>query len=180
MTNFREMMRRARADAEEGDWSPGPGTHDAIVDDADAFESNAGDVYAKTVLRYVKAGHPDDGRTWDHLMGFKTPQSAQMSAGQLALYGLTGEQLDNLDDVDDLARAMEGLEGTFVTVSCKLRTAGDPSSGVWTNIIGSRVRGPGASDVPTDQTAFALGDDRKGAPAPASAIAGADDDEIPF
>ena len=47
-------MRRARADAEDGDWKPDPGTHDAVVVEGDAYESGAGDVYAKTVLRLVK------------------------------------------------------------------------------------------------------------------------------
>lgn len=173
MTSFKEMMRRARSDAEEGDWAPTPGTHDAIVVEGDAFESAAGDVYAKTTLRLVESSSPDNGRTWDHLMGFKSPQQASMSAGQLSLYGLDGDTLDNLDDVDDLARAMGELEGVHVTVSCKAKRDGD---GVWTNITGSRT---GKSDVPADQAAFSLGDDRK-AHVPASAIAGVDDDPIPF
>lgn len=177
MSNFKEMMRRARADAEEGDWSPGPGTHDATVDSGDAFESAAGDVYAKTVLRLVKPGSDDDGRTWDHLLGFKSPQQASMSASQLALYGLSAEVLDNLEDVEDLARAMAELEDTSVTVTCKQRTAGDPSSGVWTNVVGSRT---GKSDIPVEQGAFSLGDAR--ADGPRSAIAGDvdDDSDIPF
>ena len=41
MTRFGDMMKRARADAEEGDWNPGPGTHDAIVDEGDAGEKLA-------------------------------------------------------------------------------------------------------------------------------------------
>jgi len=172
MSDFKEMMRRARADAEQGDWHPKPGTHESIVDSGDAFESAAGDVYAKTTLRLVKAGDDDDGRAWDHLMGFKSPQQASMSASQLALYGLSGEVLDNLDDVDDLAAAMAELEGVSVTVTCKARAQGD---GVWTNITGSRS---GKSDIPTEQAAFSLGDARGNGPA--SAIAGDDDDEIPF
>jgi hypothetical protein len=171
-SSFKEMMRRARTDAQDGDWSPGPGAHDAIVTTGDAFESAAGDVYAKTTLRLVKPGHPDDGRTWDHLMGFKSPQQASMSAGQLALYGLDGPTLDNLDDVEDLARAMGELEGLHVTVSCKAKRDG---GGVWTNITGSRT---GKSDVPDDQAAFSLGDNHK-QNQPASAILG-DDEPIPF
>jgi hypothetical protein len=169
------MMRRARADAEEGGWSPAPGAHDAIVVEGDAFESKAGDVYAKTTLQLVKPGHPDDGRTWDHLMGFKSPQQAAISAGQLSLYGIDGETLDNLDDVEDLARAMGELAALHVTVSCKKKADGD---GVWTNITGSRT---GKSDVPADQSAFSLGDNRK-RNQPASAIVGAPDDDgdIPF
>jgi hypothetical protein len=178
MSTFGEMIRRARQDAVDGDWNPGAGTHDAVVVEADAFESNSGDAYAKAVLRWVKPGHDDDGRTWDHLMGFKSPTQAQISVGQLAMYGLTAEQLDDLDDIEDLARHMEGLAGTNVTVSCKLRTAGDPSSGVWTNVIGSRT---GKSDIPDDQAAFALGDERRNGPAPKSAIAGeVDDDPVPY
>jgi hypothetical protein len=90
-------------------------------------------------------------------MGFKSPQQASMSAGQLALYGLDGPTLDNLDDVEDLAAAMGELEGLHVTVSCKAKRDGD---GVWTNITGSRT---GKSDVPADQAAFSLGDNRKDA-----------------
>lgn len=168
MSNFGEMIRRARADAEEGDWSPGPGTHDAIVDSGDAFESQSGDVYAKTTLRLVKPGSDDDQKCWDHLMGFKSPQQASMSVSQLALYGLSVEVLDNLEDVEDLARAMAELEGTSVTVTCKSRAGGD---GVWTNVIGSRT---GKSDVPVEQGAFTLGDARNG---PRNAI---DDDDVPF
>jgi len=178
MSMFGEMMRKARADAEQGDWSPGQGTHDAIVVEGTAYESKAGEPWAKTTLRYVKAGHPDDGREWTHLMGFRSPQQAAMSAGQLALYGIPGEVLDNLDDVDDLDGHMAELEGVHVTVACKLRTAGDPDSGVWTNIIGART---GKSDIPTEQGAFSLGDDRANGPAPRSAIAGeVDDDPIPY
>jgi hypothetical protein len=178
VSTFGEMMRRARADAEQGEWNPGPGTHEAIVVEGTAYESKAGEPWAKTTLRYVKAGHPDEGREWAHLMGFRSPQQAAMSAGQLALYGIPGEVLDDLDEVDDLDAHMQELEGLHVTVTCKLRTADDPSSGVWTNIIGSRT---GKSDVPADQASFALGDDRKGPPAPKSAIAGeVDDDPIPY
>lgn len=175
MSQFKEMMRRARADAQEGDWSPEPGHHEAIVVEGDAFQSQAGDVYAKTVLRLVEPSSPDDGRTWDHLMGFKSPQQAAMSAGQLSLYGLTGEQLDELDDVDELAAAMAELAGVHVSVTCKPRSGGD---GVWTNVTGSRT---GKSDIPTDQAAFSLGDQRRSAPPPKSAIAGdVDDSDIPF
>lgn len=168
MSQFKEMMRRARADAQEGDWSPEPGHHEAIVVEGDAFQSQAGDVYAKTVLRLVEPSSPDDGRTWDHLMGFKSPQQASMSVSQLALYGLSVEVLDNLEDVEDLARAMAELEGTSVTVTCKSRAGGD---GVWTNVIGSRT---GKSDIPVEQGSFTLGDARNG---PRSAI---DDDDVPF
>jgi hypothetical protein len=171
VSTFKEMMRRARADAQEGDWAPAPGTHDAIVVEGDAFESSAGDAYAKTTLRLVKPGHPDDGRSWDHLMGFKSPQQASMSAGQLSLYGISGEVMDELEDVDELAAAMAELEGVHVTVTCKARAQGD---GVWTNITGSRT---GKSDIPVEQGAFALGD---GPAPPRSAIAGGDDDDIPF
>ena len=139
-------MRRARADAEQGDWSPKPGTHKAIVDEGDAFESKAGDPYAKTTLRLVAPGTDDDGRTWDHLLGFRTPQQAAMSAGQLSVYGIPDEALDNLDDVDDLARHMAELVGLEVEVTCKSRDNGD---GVWTNVSASYPR---ESDVPGDTT----------------------------
>lgn len=173
-SSFKEMMRRARTDAQDGDWSPGPGAHDAIVTTGDAFEAQSGVTYAKTRLQLVKPGSPDDGRQWDHLMGFPedNPRQQSMSAGQLALYGLDGPTLDNLDDVDDLARAMSELEGVHVTVSCKAKRDG---GGVWTNITGSRT---GKSDVPDDQAAFSLGDNRK-QNQPASAILG-DDEPIPF
>jgi hypothetical protein len=169
MTHFQDMMRRAREDAEQGEWTPGPGSHDAIVVEGDAFESRAGDVYAKTTLRLVKPGHPDDGRTWDHLMGFKSPQQAAMSAAQLSLYGV--ENLDDLEGVDDLAAAMAELEGVHAQVTCKARQGGD---GVWTNITGSRT---GRSDIPRQQGAFSLGDREA-----ASSSSSAEDDgsDYPF
>ena len=57
-------MRRARRDAHEGDWAPPPGTHNAVVVEGDAFESKAGDAYAKTTLRLVA---PGDARRRPHL-----------------------------------------------------------------------------------------------------------------
>jgi hypothetical protein len=152
MSQFGEMMRRARQDAQEGDWSPPPGVHKAVVVEGDAFESNAGDAYAKTTLRLVAPGSDDDGRQWDHLMGFRSPQQAQMSAAQLSLYGLSDEQLDNLEDIDDLAAHMAELAGVEVEVSCKSRANGD---GVWTNVTSSR--GHGGSDVSADQTELEVG-----------------------
>ena len=95
-----------------------------------------------------------------------------MSAGQLSLYGLTGEVLDNLDDVDDLARAMAELEGVHVQVTCKLARR-QPATACGRTSSESRT---GKSDVPVDQSAFSLGDGN-GTPAPAPV---ADDDEIPF
>lgn len=175
MTSFGDKMRRARHAAEASDWNPGPGTHEAIVVEGDAFESKAGDEYAKTTLRLVRPGDPDDGRTWDHLMGFGSDQQAAINAGQLAMYGIENDVLDNLDDVEDLARHMAELEGLHVTVSCKPRRDGD---GVWTSIIGSRT---GKSDIPEDQASFSLGDQRRGVQPPASAIAGeVDEDPIPY
>ena len=51
MSNFGDMMRRARADAEEGDWTPAPGTHDAIVDDGRVrVQQRDRHAYAKTTL----------------------------------------------------------------------------------------------------------------------------------
>lgn len=164
MSNFKEMMRRARADAEAGEWTPKPGTHEADVVDGDAFESRGGDPYAKTRLRLVAPGDPDDGREWDHLMGFKSPQQQAISAGQLSLYGVPAEVLDNLEDVAELAAAMAELAGIRVTVSCRSRDGG----GVWTNVTGSRT---GKSDVPVDQ--LELG-------APARNGADVDDDDVPF
>ena len=160
-------MRRARADAEQGDWSPKPGTHKAIVDEGEAFESKAGDPYAKTTLRLVAPGTDDDGRTWDHLMGFRSPQQAAMSAGQLSVYGVPDEVLDNLDDVDDLGRHMAELAGLEVEVSCKSRDNGD---GVWTNVNTSYPR---ESDVPGDTTGLGAGrfqqNELETGPAPAPA-----------
>lgn len=172
MSSFKEMMRRARADAEEGDWAPAPGTHKAIVVEGDAFESKMGDPYAKTVLRLVAPGDPNDGRTWDHLMSFRTPEAAQMSASQLSLYGLPGEVLDDLDDIGELADAMEGLAGVEVEVSCKSRENGD---GVWTNVTSSRPRN-GKPEVPADQ----LGLDVGKPPATPARTYAADDDDVPF
>ena len=147
MSTFGEMMRRARRDALEGDWAPPPGEHEAVVIEGDAFESKAGDPYAKTTLALRAPGDDDDGRTWDHLMGFRTPQQAQMSAGQLSLYGIGDEALDNLDDIGDLARHMAELAGAVVHVSCKSRNPDNLDDGVWTNITGARGHG---SDVPAD------------------------------
>ena len=171
-TAFGEMMRRARRDAQEGGWSPEPGNHEAEVVEGDAFESKLGEPYAKTTLRLVAPGAPDDGRTWDHLMGFRTPQQAQMSAGQLSLYGLTDEQLDNLEDIYDLARHMAELAGVRVHVTCKSRDNGD---GVWTNVTGSRARVP-ESDVPADQTGLF----EPAAPAKPRHDTHVDDDPPPF
>ena len=172
MTSFGEMMRRARRDAQEGDWAPEPGSHEAVVIEGDAFESRAGEPYAKTTLALRAPGNDDDGRTWDHLMGFRTPQQAQMSAGQLSLYGLSDEALDNLEDIDDLARHMAELAGVHVHVTCKSRDNGD---GVWTNITGSRdLR---ESDIPADQTALDVG--AASVPAKPRHDTHADDD-VPF
>lgn len=170
--SFREMMKRAREGAEEGDWSPKPGTHEALVVDGDAFEAASGVTYAKTRLRLVKSGHPDDGREWDHLMGLPddNPRQAAMSVSQLSLYGIDGDAFDAMDDVDDLAAAMAELEGVTVTVTCKSRQTGD---GVWTNVQGSR--NPRKSDVPADQESFAL-DTAAGN----GAGADVDDDDVPF
>lgn len=187
MTQFQEMMRRARRDAQEGDWAPPPGTHTAIVVEGDAFESKAGDVYAKTTLRLVAPGEDGDGRTWDHLMGFRSPQQAAMSAGQLSVYGLSDEQLDNVEDADDLAGHMGELVGITVEVSCKSRNPDDPSDGVWTNVTSSRGHGNG--DVPPDtsdwltpakpeQEQAEFGD--AGAAPPPRSAAKHDADDVPY
>ena len=167
MTQFQDMMQRARKAAEEGDWSPEPGNHDAVVVEGDAFESKAGDVYAKTRLELRTPGHPDAGKHWDHLMGFRTPQQQEMSVSQLSTYGLTDEEIDNLEDVDDLARSMAELVGTEVEVSCKARDNGD---GVWTNIQGAQSARALVPEVPAD--AGGLGSPRDSKPP--------DDDDVPF
>lgn len=175
MSSFGEMMRRARRDAQEGNWSPEPGHHTAVVVEGDAFESNAGDAYAKTTLRLVKPGHPDDGKTWDHLMGFKSPQQASMSAEQLGLYGVPAATLDTLEEIDDLAAAMAELAGVEVKVSCKSRQSGD---GVWTNVTGSRTNG--VADVPADQLGLDVGESaRRGRSAVGGPTYGNDED-VPF
>jgi len=181
MSTFGDMLRRARRDAAEGDWSPPPGTHNAIVVEGDAFESRAGDVYAKTRLRYVAPGEPDDGREWDHLLGFRSPQQAQMNVAQLSVYGLSDEQIDSVDDADDLARHMAELAGVEVEVSCKSRDSGD---GVWTSVNFSRGHGNG--DIPADTSGLAREPDQAGlfeAPPPPHKPASAaqhDADDIPF
>jgi hypothetical protein len=173
MSSFKERMARALDEAEERDWNPGAGTHDAIVDEADAFVSKAGDDIAKVMLRLVKPGSPDDGKTWAHIMTFK-PTTANMSESQLALYGVPSPR--SFDELEDFAAAMAELEGLHVTVTCKWRSAGNPADGVWTNITGSRT---GESDVPADQAAFSLGDSRKDAQ-PARGPYDTGDDDIPF
>ena len=126
-------------------------------------------------------GEPDDGRKWDHLLGFRTPQQAQMNVAQLSVYGLDDEQIDDVEDADDLARHMAELAGVEVEVSCKSRDSGD---GVWTSVNFSRGHGNG--DVPADTTGLAREPDQGGLfaapPAehkPASA-ARHDADDIPF
>ena len=91
--------------------------HKAVVVEGDAFISRAGAAYAKTRLEARDPGDPDRGEQWDHLMGFGSPQQQAINAGQLSVYGLSDEAIDNLDDVDDLAREMNELVGTEVEVS---------------------------------------------------------------
>ena len=155
MSQFGDMMRRARRDAEEGDWSPPPGTHKAVVTEGTAYESKAGEPWAKTTLRYL--GDPDDGRQWDHVMGFRSPQQAKMTAAQLSVYGVPDEVLDNLEDIDDLARHMAELAGIEIEVTCKSRNPNDPSDGVWTNITSSRGHRRDNGDVPADREGLATG-----------------------
>lgn len=159
MSSFKEMWRQG-GEEEQGDWHPPVGTHDAIVVEASAFESAAGDGYAKTVLALSAPGTADDGRQWDHLMGFKTPRGAGLSRSQLALYGV--DTTGDLENIEELDAKMAKLPGTRVTVTCKARD-GD---GVWTNITGSRSA---RSDVPVDVPVAATGQ-----------ATSEDDDDVPF
>ena len=91
MSAFREMIKRARQDAMQGDWTPKPGTHTAVVVEGEAFESKSGEPWAKTRLQLATPGDPDQGRHWDHMMGFRTPGLMDRDAMRfvLRLEGLT-------------------------------------------------------------------------------------------
>jgi hypothetical protein len=157
MSQFGEMMRRARRAAQSGDWAPKPGPHKAVVVDTDVRSTRAGDTVVGLELELRDDG-PDRGRRWEHPVFFTSEKAQEMAAQTLAVYGIPAEVWDACEDEDELARALdEHVHGREVDVTVKPRDNGDAAAGVWTNVVMSR--GPG-SDVPADQTELAVGEPR--------------------
>jgi hypothetical protein len=148
VSRFRDDMNRAADEAQQGDWSPRPGNHTALVIEGDAFESNDGRNFAKTRLQLTTEGDPDVGKHWDHLMGLNSSQQRAINFGQLTVYGIDEADIRACDDIDDLARHCAELAGTEVELNCKPADRG----GVWTNVTFSRSQQRMNGDVPADTT----------------------------
>ena len=146
MSQFQDMMRRAREAAQDGDWTPEPGPHTARVVDTDVRFSRMGDTIVAIDLELLDDG-PDKGRRWEHPVFFTSEKAQEMAAQTLGVYGIPGDVWDACADEHDLARALdEHVHGREVEVTVKPK---DDGNGSWTNISSSRPA-DGADGFPAD------------------------------
>ena len=134
---------------------PPAGQYTAKVDEASAFESKAGDEYAKVILEITEGDH--QGARFQHFMGFKNEIAKQINGEALATYGVDWTKVTDLTDLD---LQLDGIvkAGTVAEVTVSYKDG-------YIQIKVHNSRTTGQSDIPTNGSGFetaaasAFGDD---------------------
>lgn len=140
---------------------PPKGQYKARLAEASAFESKAGDEYAKVILEITEGDLA--GARFQHFMGFKNEIAKQINGEALASYGVNWTEVNELSDLDDQLDALVKM-GTTAEVGVSYK---DGYSQI--KVHGSRTNGQSELTPQTEEQ-----------PAPSFAAAAGADSDVPF
>jgi len=164
---FKDAWQRAGEPAD--DFDPPDGTYQVRITDASAFAGNDSREWGKVRLHVTHGPH--QGREFDDFMNFNNEVGFRIARQNLAVYGLSDD--GTITDLEDLNTAMLELIGHTATVTVKHSVQG------YVNVTVQQSR-TGQSDIPTDQTAFDVGDTPQPVGARRYGQPDTDDDDLPY